>query len=163
MIKNNKKITKITSIKLLIFTLISFIIYNLIGLLFTHIVVNISNSHIGTIFWKIDKNPVKNDFVYFDFQHQLLPSSIDTLSKKLVCIEGDNLVINDNFIICNEQKYPIKRNKKTGSGKTIKQFYYDDIVPQNKAILWGSNIESFDSRYWGFIDYNKLNKMKLIW
>ncbi|NYT27847.1 MAG: S26 family signal peptidase [Candidatus Thiodubiliella endoseptemdiera] len=57
----------------------------------------------------------------------------------------------------------MKRNKKTGSGKTIKQFYYDDIVPQNKAILWGSNIESFDSRYWGFIDYNKLNKMKLIW
>jgi hypothetical protein len=29
-------------------------------------------------------------------------------------------VINDNFIICNEKKYPIKRNQKTGSGNMNK-------------------------------------------
>ncbi len=117
----------------------------------------------GTVFWKSDKSPEKNDFVYFNFQHELLPKNLKVLSKKIVCIGGESLKIDDQFITCQDKKYPIKRNKKTGSGKTIKQFYYDDIVPQNKAILWGSNIESFDSRYWGFIDYNKLNKMKLIW
>ncbi len=160
MTKNNEKITPE---KLLIFTLISFIIYNLIGLLLTHIVINISNSHTGTIFWKSDKNSIKNDFVYFDFQHKLLPKNMKILSKKLVCIEGDKLKINDKFIACNEKKYPIKRNQKTGSGKKIKQFYYNGIVPKGKAIVWGSNFESFDSRYWGFIDYKKLKKMKIIW
>ncbi len=158
-----KKILKINSKKLPIIGLIALIIYLLIRTLFTHIVINISDSHMGTVFWKSDKSPEKNDFVYFNFQHELLPKNLKVLSKKIVCIGGESLKIDDQFIICQDKKYPIKRNKKTGSGKTIKQFYYDDIVPQNKAILWGSNIESFDSRYWGFIDYNKLNKMKLIW
>ncbi len=93
MINNNKILTKITLKKLLIFSLIALIIYLLIGALFTHIVINISDSHRGTIFWKSDKSPVKNNFVYFDFKHKLLPQNIDILSKKLVCIESDNLVI----------------------------------------------------------------------
>ncbi|CAB5499461.1 hypothetical protein [uncultured Gammaproteobacteria bacterium] len=162
MIKNNKILTKITLKKLLIFSLIAPIIYLLIGALFTHIVINISDSHRGTIFWKSDKSPVKNNFVYFDFKHKLLPQNIDILSKKLVCIESDNLVINDNFIICNEKKYPIKRNQKTGSGKSIKQFYYEGTVPKNQAVVWGSNLESFDSRYWGFIEYRQLKTMLLL-
>ena len=162
MTKNNKKSIKITPKKLLIFSLIALIIYLLIGTLFTQVVVNISDSHTGTFFWKSDKSPVKNDFVYFDFRHPLLPKNFKTLSKKLVCIEGDNLVINDNFIVCNEQKYSIRRNQKTGSGKSIKQFYYDGIVPKNKGIVWGSNVESFDSRYWGFIEYHRLKTMLIL-
>lgn len=160
--ETSKKSTKITVKKLLIFSFIFLIIYLLIRTLFTHIVVNISDSHEGTIFWKSDEKPIKDDFVYFNFKHELLPKNIDTLSKKMVCIGGDNLVINDNFIACNETKYLIKRNQKTGSGKPIKQFYYDGIVPQEKAIVWGKNIESFDSRYWGFTAYRKLKKIVLI-
>ncbi|AYQ57037.1 hypothetical protein MS2017_1347 [Bathymodiolus thermophilus thioautotrophic gill symbiont] len=162
MIKNTKKSTKITPKKLLIFSLIALVIYLIIGAFFTHIVVNISDSHAGTLFWKSDKNPGKNEFVYFNFKHPLLPKNIKILSKKLVCIGGDKLQINDKFIICNEQKYPIKRNQKTGSGKLIKQFYYDGIVPKNKAVVWGSNLESFDSRYWGFIDYQKLKTILIL-
>jgi hypothetical protein len=36
--------------------------------------------------------------------------------------------------------------QKTGSGKSIKQFYYEGTVPKNQAVVWGSNLESFDSR-----------------
>ncbi|SMN17207.1 hypothetical protein CRYPD_56 [uncultured Candidatus Thioglobus sp.] len=162
MTNNNKTKVKVTPKKLLIFSFIALIIYLLIRMLFTYIVVNISDSHAGTIFLKSNKKPIKNDFVYFDFKHKLLPKNIDTLSKKLVCVEGDNLVINDNFIACNERKYLIKRNKKTGSGKPIKQFYYDGIVPKNKAVVWGKNIKSFDSRYLGFMKYDQLKTMLLL-
>jgi hypothetical protein len=37
-----------------------------------------------------------------------------------------------------------------GSGKSIKQFYYEGTVPKNQAVVWGSNLESFDSR-WSFL------------
>lgn len=158
----DSKFIKIKPKKLVFFSILILIYFLVIKLVFEQISVNISNSHEGIIFWKTDEKPVKNNFVYFDFQHELLPKGLKVLSKKLVCIGGDKLLINDNFIICNKQKYTIKRNKKTSSGKTIKQFYYDGIVPKNKAVIWGSNLESFDSRYWGFIDYNKLNKITLI-
>lgn len=162
MTKKTKNKAKIKPKRLLIFSLIAFIIYIIIGEVFTHIVVNISDSHSGTVFWKSDKNPAKNDFVYFDFKHPLLPKNFKTLSKKLVCIEGNNLVINDSFIICNDQKYLIKRNQKTGSGKSIKQFYHEGVVPKNQAIVWGSNVESFDSRYWGFVEYRQLKTMLML-
>ncbi|MBW5291209.1 MAG: hypothetical protein Rsou_0368 [Candidatus Ruthia sp. Asou_11_S2] len=162
MTKNNKKLNKVTLKKLTFFSLIALVIYLIINAILTNVVVNISNSHTGTIFWKIDTKPVKNDFVYFDFKHELLPKNFKILSKKLVCIEGDKLQINDHFIICNEQKYPIKRNQKTASEKPIQKFYYQGIIPKNKAVVWGSNSESFDSRYWGFIDYNQLNVMIII-
>lgn len=154
--------TKITPKKLLIFSLVAIVIYYLIGMFITHIVVNVSNSHSGIIFWKSDEKPEKSDLVYFDFEHELLPKKFKTLSKRLICIENDNLVINDQFIVCNKKKYRIKRNIKTGSGKSIEQFYYSGIVPKNKAVVWGSNLESFDSRYWGFINLQKTSKMKLI-
>ena len=163
MTKNNKKLNKVTPKKLAFFSLIALVIYLVINAILTNVVINISNSHSGTVFWKSDIKPAKNDFVYFDFEHELLPKNLKVLSKKLVCLEGDDLIINDSFIACNDKKYAIKRNKKTGSGKPITQFYYHNIMPKGKAIVWGSNPESFDSRYWGFIDYNELHIMKKIW
>ncbi|VVH60688.1 hypothetical protein BAZOLSSOX_3036, partial [uncultured Gammaproteobacteria bacterium] len=35
-------------------------------------------------------------------------------------------------------------------------------VPKNQAVVWGSNLESFDSRYWGFIGYDRLRAMDII-
>jgi type IV secretory pathway protease TraF len=35
-------------------------------------------------------------------------------------------------------------------------------VPKNQAVVWGSNLESFDSRYWGFIEYRQLKTMLLL-
>ena len=155
--------SKIWPKKLLILALFVLSISAIIEIVLGRIVVNISNSHPGTVFWKGDAKPVKNDFAYFNFKHEFFPKGFKVLSKKLICLEGDQLLINDQFIICNKQKYPIKRNMKTGSGKLIEQFYYEGIVPNKKAIVWGSNPESFDSRYWGFIDYNKLRTINLIY
>lgn len=163
MVKNKGKKSEKMSLKsMAIFIIIVAIVFALIDLLYRQIIINTSDSHKGTIFWKVDKKPEKNDFVYFEFQHRLLSKNTRILSKKLVCTEGDNLVIGDSFIVCNSQKYPIKRNKKTGGGKLIDQFYYNGIVPKNKGIVWGSNLDSFDSRYWGFINYDSLRAMKLI-
>ncbi len=157
-----KKTIKIQPKKLLYIVPIAALIYFAINATFEQLVINISDSHPGTIFWKSNKNPAKNDFVYFYFRHELLPKNFKILSKKLVCVEGDKLQINDQFITCNEKKYLIRRNQKTGSGKLINQFYYDGLVPKGKAIVWGKNLESFDSRYWGFIAYKKLRIMELI-
>ncbi|WP_420481090.1 S26 family signal peptidase [Bathymodiolus thermophilus thioautotrophic gill symbiont] len=44
----------------------------------------------------------------------------------------------------------------------MKQFYYEGTVPKNQAVVWGSNLESFDSRYWGFIEYRQLKTMLLL-
>lgn len=178
-----QKPIKSPSKRLLFFVPIVVLIFMTIDWVFNQLVINTSHSHQGSVFWKTDKDPVKGDFVYFEFQHKLLSQSTESreakalskkvktlsksnetklLSKKLVCTEGDNLVVDDNFIICNNKKYPIKHNQETGSGKSIKQFYYEGIVPKDQAIVWGSNLESFDSRYWGFVGYGALRKMVLV-
>jgi conjugal transfer pilin signal peptidase TrbI len=147
---------------LIIFAIIGVIFYVAVNSIFSKINVNISDSHPGTIFWKSDEKPKIGDYVYFNFEHKLLPKNIKTLSKKLICVAGNNLIINDKFIICDDKKYLIKRKNKTGGGKEIEQFYYNGIVPTGKAIVWGENLESFDSRYWGFVKHEQLHKINII-
>ncbi len=159
-----QRIRKMNRKRVLISIVFTALIFTIINAFYQKIVINISDSHPGTIFWKTDKNPVKDDYVYFDFQHSLLLNSTkQILSKQLICTVGDQLKVGEKFISCNNKKYLIKRNKKTDSGKNIEQFYYQGVVPKNQAIVWGSNLESFDSRYWGFVDYNQLYVMKIIW
>jgi hypothetical protein len=74
--------------------------------------------------WLLPLLKLENDDAY---RQEFLPKLADAIAystikeKNNTDVESDNLVINDNFIICNEKKYPIKRNQKTGSGKSIKQ------------------------------------------
>ena len=137
-------------------------VWFLISAVFERIVINTSSSHEGTFFWKTEKPPSYNNYVYFDFEHKLLPKKIKILSKQLVCIAGNNLTIDDDFIVCDDKAYPIKRMESTGSGKLLPQFYYNGFVPDGQAIVYGTHPESFDSRYWGFIEYNQLGVMKLV-
>jgi type IV secretory pathway protease TraF len=71
------------------------------------------------------------------------------------------LVINEKVIKCHNKfggrSYKIKRILQTDSGKKLPQFYFEGIVPEGKSIVYDSDSKSFDSRYYGFIDYNVIN------
>ena len=134
-----QKLNKTKPRKLLIASAFALLILLLIDRLFNQIVVNISDSHLGTVFWKIDKNPSYGDYVYFDLEHELFPEKTKSLSKQLVCVAGDSLTITNDEIICNDKTYSIKRMEITsGNGKQIPQFYYDGIVPNGQAIVYGT-------------------------
>ena len=153
---------KISSKKLVIFTLISLVFFLIIKLLFSQLVINISDSHEGTLFLKSEDFAKVDDYIYLNFSHPILPKSVKVLSKKLVCVGGQNLKIDDNFITCDQRKYKIHRNEKTKNGTRIDQFFFTGLVPNDKAVIWGNNPSSFDSRYFGFVSSIKLKKMEII-
>lgn len=149
--------------KLSLCVLITALIYLLVAALFERVVVNVSDSHTGYVFWKTHKKPSHEDYVYFEFEHELLPKKIKTLSKQLVCIAGDTLRITEDLITCNDKTYSIERMESTSSNQALPQFYYHGIVPDNQSIVYGVHQESFDSRYWGFVEYGRLKTMWLIY
>jgi len=43
--------------------------------------------------------------------------------------------------------------------KPMKSFVYDGVIPVGKAFVYGGNKDSFDSRYWGFIDLSTAQRL----
>lgn len=124
------------------------------------LVLNLSNSHSGTLFYKSNQQPKKGDFVYFKSPSDLLKNK--TLSKQIFCVAGDYLVVDELSIRCNKKSKLISRFKKTQSEKKLPQFYFDGIIPIGMVFLYGQHQFSFDSRYYGLVLENNLVKISKI-
>ena len=79
------------------------------------------------------------------------PSASAPVMKIARCIPGEHLRVADRRYYCNEKylgtakEYSLRREK-------VENFVYDGIVPEAKIFVMGEHRDSFDSRYFGFIE-----------
>ena len=93
----------------------------------------------------------KGDYVIFR------PENIDpyingkTLVKKVTCDEGDTLTEKGKNYFCDGTVYLGRAKDFSLKGERLQNFVYNGVIPKGFCFVEGSNINSYDSRYWGFL------------
>jgi len=83
-------------------------------------------------------------------------SKSNLLTKEVSCAPGATLAVDvDRRFSCNGK--PLGQALKTDSqGNTLPQFVFNGIIPQDSYFMTGSDVRSFDSKYFGFIKKNEI-------
>lgn len=106
--------------------------------------------------------PQKGDYVVFDFRHPLILDNKQVrLTKKYICEAGDFIETKNRDIYCNNVNLG-SALEQTESGKQLEVFKWKGIIPEGKVFVIGDSASSFDSRYWGFVDYSSLRKVNTL-
>lgn len=115
------------------------------------------------ILWKTEGSPQDKEYVTFLFQHDFINKSKFTVTKKIGCFENHQLsIIESIYFYCDGALIGQAKTTATDGRKLPLFKWNDEKVPKGKAFLIGSHPDSFDSRYWGFIDLNNVQRLKVI-
>jgi signal peptidase I/conjugal transfer pilin signal peptidase TrbI len=77
-----------------------------------------------------------------------LPAPVMKIAR---CIPGEYLRVEDGRYYCNSE-YLGTAKEYSLRGEKVEHFVYDGIVPEGKLFVMGEHRDSFDSRYFGFIE-----------
>lgn len=108
-----------------------------------------------SLLWKVERKPHMGDYVTFPFSHPLITTKAEAWIKLLACTEGHLLQRIDNKFYCDGQFFANARLK-SKANQDLPQFHYNGLIPENKAFVLGDGTNSFDSRHFGFVDYNTM-------
>ena len=67
------------------------------------------------------------------------------------CLPGEHLKVSDRMYYCNGA-YLGRAKEYSLRGEKVDNFVFDDAVPPEKIFVMGEHRDSFDSRYFGFIE-----------
>jgi type IV secretory pathway protease TraF len=103
----------------------------------------------------------KNDIVLFNIKHKLIPSEnhIGQLAKYVGCIEGEYLYVDGMRDFYCEGKYIGHAKTKSETGQAIEPFQYSGKIPKGYFFAIGTNINSFDSKYFGLVKNEQVKKI----
>lgn len=118
---------------------------------YQHLNITTSESLEDRFYWMVEGAPQKGDFVMFELSHPLIGDHPTRLTKKLICWEGDLLEVKGRDYFCNGE-FIGSAKEKSRKGAVLPQFTFNGTIPEGKAFASGQHKDSFDSRYWGFID-----------
>ena len=77
--------------------------------------------------------------------------------KGIACLPGQTLTVNANTREFYCDGHFIGKGRKTFlNGKKAKLFIYNGKIPEGKYFVLGDKWNSFDSRYWGFVDESEI-------
>lgn len=112
-----------------------------------------------TVFWKSaiwkdtsEKPLKKGDYILFEFAPDVY------YAKRIACMPGQSLQKLEGMWFCGSRKIhdAVEVTHSPSSGKQLQQFEYYGIIPDGKYFVVGDYQNSFDSRYWGFVDADKV-------
>jgi len=92
--------------------------------------------------------------VYWDDKY--FQKNKDFLIKILACDEGHYLEVDKNKNYYCDGKFLGKALDTDKKGNPIKNFVWNGKIPKGKAFVIGIHPRSYDSRYFGFIDKEKI-------
>jgi len=82
------------------------------------------------------------------------------VTKKVGCVAGDLLEVRKgNAFFCNHVLIGHAKDK-TKDGQPLNVFLFNGTVPEGKLFAFGTNKDSYDSRYFGFVDVAKVQRLK---
>ena len=93
----------------------------------------------------------RGDYVIFRPEHMDPYINGKTLVKKVTCDEGDQLTETGKEYFCNGDVYLGRAKDFSLKGEKLQNFVYNGSIPKGFCFVSGSNINSYDSRYWGFL------------
>ena len=101
----------------------------------------------------------RGEYVLFNLDHPVTRElSFKKTIKQVACASGDHLSVNDRDYYCNglfigRAKDLSLRNER------VTNFAYSGEVPANSLFVMGHSMDSYDSRYFGFISSSDVEKM----
>lgn len=121
-----------------------------------------TNSLKERFFWRLESQHMKDrighgSFVEFNrFVPEPKPK-VYSLIKRVACAEGESLEYKpgQREFYCNGQ-YLGRAKERTRMGTPLKPFEYVGQVPKGKMFVMGDHVDSYDSRYWGFLDKSEV-------
>ena len=100
-----------------------------------------------------DKTPVKDEYLGFIFKAAQNDKYGMRFVKRVACVSGEQLTHSGRDFYCNgEFLARAKAWDKKGNPATL--FDFNGIIPREKYFALGEHGDSYDSRYWGFVDYS---------
>ena len=98
----------------------------------------------------------KGDYVIFTVSNHYIREGKPTkLMKKVTCIGGERLETKTREYYCNGE-YLVMAKWFSLRGEPLDSFAYSGTVPEGMLFVTGRHVDSFDSRYLGFIPRRKI-------
>lgn len=131
----------------------------LASILFKHILIPATHSVYPKVLYRTGDVAIAQDqYVTFLLKDNYLPGGESHLVKRLGCIAGQYLSRIGNQFYCDGKEIALAV-RSDSNGKTLPVFNFTGIIPKGKAFAVGDTINSYDSRYWGFIDIAATEKL----
>lgn len=72
--------------------------------------------------------------------------------KRVECDEGEQLSVDESKTYFCSGRYLGRAKDRSRAGEAVRHFCFNGVVPAGKMFVMGDHIDSYDSRYIGFVD-----------
>lgn len=103
----------------------------------------------------LDKQIKKGDYVVFSFKGSEYYEKGTRMVKIATCLPGDYLEVIERDFYCNGI-YIGTAKTKDKKGRDVVPFEFQGEIPEGKYFVLGVHKDSYDSRYWGFVDQKEI-------
>jgi type IV secretory pathway protease TraF len=131
------------------------------GWFWPHIDISKTNSAGNRVFW-ISRDFAQGDikkgtWIYAPLYAKVgdVPCNPCMVIKEVSCDSGEILVAEKRCFSCNGV-YIGKAKTHSKNGEPVLSFEFKGTIPEGKAFVMGGNPNSYDSRYWGFLEKNNV-------
>lgn len=118
------------------------------------VLISITNSLPFTIFVETpNKDFTTGNIVTFKYQYKeyFIYKQGQNFTKIIGCAQGQKISTIGNDYFC-ENKLIGTALEKDGFNNAIERQIYNEVIPQGKFFMIGSNPKSYDSKYYGYVD-----------
>lgn len=126
-----------------------------VGSLPNYLEVSTSSSVPYHLFFKLNAAGArikKYDYVNFPISSKYIEGGEKViLVKQVVCVAGETLNERGNEYLCNGNEFLGRAKDTTLKGEKLEHFNYSGVIPKGYVYVAGTNKDSYDSRYFGFV------------